>query len=239
MEVKTIISIASVLFTILFFVLFIKLLIWIGKKPKRNQLKAIAVSDDISYLDGLCHSPDPDIAGAAGERIKQIALETPDPAVFLKIARMRKNLLQGSVYEQALARFTDEAFRLQIIAEGNVPESVRVKAVGGIRSGEQLFRIASDSRLSYDVCDAAASCIDDQDDLLDLALNTGMKTAVSRLDPDHLKRYGEALCAQGWHDWIEAGTRYESGEFDSDRHYRITTYKCRRCGKTKTEESLC
>ena len=239
MDQKTIISLASVLFTALIFVLFIKFLIWIGQRPKNNKLKEIAVSEDPDFLAGLRDSPDPDIAAAARERIEQIALETSDPAVFLKIAGMWQNGLKEFVYDKALERFTDEDFRLQIIAERNVTEAVRAKAAGEIRSGEQLFRIAADNRLPIAVRIAAVSHIDDQEDLLDIAINTGMNAAETRLDEDHLRRYGEALCARGQHVYVETGTSFESGEYDNDRHYRITTYQCRRCGKTKTEESLC
>jgi len=46
-----------------------------------------------------------------------------------------------------------------------------------------------------------------------------------------VKHKGSILCKRGFHKWEVDNEK----QFDSQQGKLVTTYKCKRCGKTKTE----
>ena len=238
-EVTAIISILLVPAFILFVVFFIKLLKWIANRPKKKLLEEIASSADVNDLVKYYLNQDTDIRSAAEKRADQLAAQAKTPAEFLKIAENPRIRLKGSVYKEALERFDDEDFSYHLVNGEFVPDDVRLQALDRIRDKDHLCQIAYEFKLSEEICKKALLRIDDQDAILGIALKTNWKAAIGMLDEEHSRQMGEILCAQGKHDYAEIEERYESGEYDNDRHYRITTYRCRRCGKIKTEEHPC
>lgn len=237
--IETIISIVLVPLSIAVIVLFVKGLVWLAKRPKRKLLGEISFITDENDLMKYFMNQDQDIRRAAEERMNQLAMLAETPAAFLKIAENPRIRLKESVFMEALSRFDDEDFLYRLVKGTSVPDAVRFAAAERIRDKDHLCEIALSSTLPDEIRINALKRINDQEDLLTIAVHSEWKAAIDLLDEEHLRQMGEILCRLGKHDYVQTEERFESGEYDNDRHYRIVTYTCKRCGKVKVEEHGC
>ena len=237
--IETIISIALGPLCIAAIVLFVKGIVRLARRPKRKLLEKIAFITDENDLEKYLMDQDPDIHRAAEERMNQLAVLSETPAAFLKISEKPRIRLKESVFMGALSRFDDEDFLYRLVKGTSVPDTVRFAAAERIRDKNHLSEIALSSNLPDEICINALKRINDQETLLAIAVHSEWKAAINLLDEAHLRQMGEILCSQGKHAFVQTDERFESGEYDNDRHYRIVTYTCKRCGKVKVEEHGC